>query len=459
MSNSYGVIKAPVDLRRDIYSVLGLSPYQGGYSLVYAAGNTHGKINKWAKFKPVPLARIFAHLTDKVTILNPFTSTAMTADACIGTPKSVIETVGGYQVNMFVFFGLGVPMFVGQDANPSYRKQYIQLMAQDPGKYNWPYIPPSGDSSEPLRQTDFNGYDHAVQAPINYYATDTYSQTPGLVSVQTMPEAESQISMETLQSFLGAMTMTVKADIWVKGENSFYETVEIGELGSGVDTTATIGPYTVSSDRDMEAYIFAQGSYGGNVWTMLFPSLPGSPNPVPFTAHKSSGEPQEVIIMSMDIWSAGNGFAWTHSSAFFESFYNVGEGSYSLLCTSSYYCIRATLTNTTDKAVTIDTGAITLKWWESGQEMTTRFYVGGNQVTKFTVPANGSVKLDIEIPYLFDGMDAVDGEDYGNIDNMEVLYKGLSATSFPCQVRKVASADQHNGWFYSQNENRYYQTR
>lgn len=42
-----------IDLRADVYKVLGITCRRNGYDLGYACTNTHGKINPWAKFKPV----------------------------------------------------------------------------------------------------------------------------------------------------------------------------------------------------------------------------------------------------------------------------------------------------------------------------------------------------------------------------------------------------------------------
>lgn len=55
MSNSNGKITAPIDIETDIYKVLGLSATSDGYDLGYACSNKHGKIKKWARYKPVIL--------------------------------------------------------------------------------------------------------------------------------------------------------------------------------------------------------------------------------------------------------------------------------------------------------------------------------------------------------------------------------------------------------------------
>lgn len=53
MSHSNGKITAPINLAGDVYATLGIGPTSDGYELGYACANTHGKINPWARYKPV----------------------------------------------------------------------------------------------------------------------------------------------------------------------------------------------------------------------------------------------------------------------------------------------------------------------------------------------------------------------------------------------------------------------
>lgn len=53
MGHSNGKITAPINLAGDVYATLGIGPTSDGYELGYACANTHGKINPWARYKPV----------------------------------------------------------------------------------------------------------------------------------------------------------------------------------------------------------------------------------------------------------------------------------------------------------------------------------------------------------------------------------------------------------------------
>lgn len=53
MSHSNGKITAPINLDGDVFATLGIGSVGGDYDLGYACANTHGKINPWARYKPV----------------------------------------------------------------------------------------------------------------------------------------------------------------------------------------------------------------------------------------------------------------------------------------------------------------------------------------------------------------------------------------------------------------------
>ena len=53
MSHSNGKITAPINLDADVFATLGIGSVGGDYDLGYACANTHGKINPWARYKPV----------------------------------------------------------------------------------------------------------------------------------------------------------------------------------------------------------------------------------------------------------------------------------------------------------------------------------------------------------------------------------------------------------------------
>lgn len=114
MSNSYGSIKAPVRTSSDVASVLNVNSNNVGY----LCKNSHGKTNKWSKFKPVRYAK----------------------DS--GLTEAEFKSVN---------YGL------------------IPTSAVVDNAYNlneWTYNAPRGGSSEPYRLGDFRDYNHKSKPPI-----------------------------------------------------------------------------------------------------------------------------------------------------------------------------------------------------------------------------------------------------------------------------------------------------
>lgn len=405
------------------------------------------KINKWAIFKPVPIDNPGQDLRETKSVVNPFTGTAMNVIAAIGTPGVKTVAIGSDQIPLYVFYGIGMPMFITGD-NFTLRKKWVDLLASHP-EINWPYyrINPLTEFS---RITDFDGYDHFLNTPFQYWVSDCYTQHAGMVSASWFSDSSNDnvIDMMKLADFLN-MDMTVKVDIVNKATGSLIETIVLGDLDQTTDTSAMYGPYNFSQDTQLHAYFYAMGQQGNNVWCILFPSLPEYPNPMEMTAHKATGDPQEIILANIDILSSGTGFAFLHSSSFFESFSNVGENLYSRLLTNGTYCIRAKLINPSNSGVTINKTDLGLYWEESGQPLSFRLYDNNSEVSSVTIPANEKVMIDLEIIDIFTGMTAVDGTDYGDIEYMKILYKGQEAAVLNTTVTKVPETDIHLGWFYS----------
>lgn len=98
-----------IDLRADVYKVLGITRRRNGYDLGYACTNTHGKINPWAKYKPV-------------ITLNPFSESFWKGD----------DGKCGFIIN------------VNTEEFHSFTKEDILNFYRD--ATNWTYNPPSGTS-------------------------------------------------------------------------------------------------------------------------------------------------------------------------------------------------------------------------------------------------------------------------------------------------------------------------
>lgn len=127
MIDENGIIRRPVDLIADVYRKLGISADNGNYSVDLACRNTHGKINKWSRCKPIRLNKI---LVDRGT---------QWWKGKLGRCGLEITVTGSYR-----------------DIANMYRM----------GNAEWGYEALTALAYTPRRLGDFEGYDHEAQAPI-----------------------------------------------------------------------------------------------------------------------------------------------------------------------------------------------------------------------------------------------------------------------------------------------------
>lgn len=151
MGHSNGKITAPVGIDADIAPVLGV----GSYDLGYLCSNAHGKINPWARYKPV-----------RYESLAP---------------------------------GANEKWWQGWDGNcgvkPFRMAGYWDAPKHADGSMNgWEYTAPTGGRF-PYRLTDFNGYNHLASPPISRFscsdtATNQFTSSNFVCSADIMMPSE-----------------------------------------------------------------------------------------------------------------------------------------------------------------------------------------------------------------------------------------------------------------------------
>lgn len=155
MGHSNGKITAPVGIDADIAPVLGV----GSYDLGYLCSNAHGKINPWARYKPV-----------RYESLAP---------------------------------GENEKWWQGWDGNcgimPKSISSYQDSVNWANGSMNgWEYTPPTGGKF-PFRALDFDGYNHKARAPIGNFLVPSQATNQSTSSSFTasctimMPSEGSQL--------------------------------------------------------------------------------------------------------------------------------------------------------------------------------------------------------------------------------------------------------------------------
>ena len=127
MGHTSSKITAPVSLHGDVYPVLGINKSGDYYDTGWVCGNSHGKINKWSKRKPIRYAQP-GELTDA-------------------------QFKGTYaDNNQGIYYGLKVASEAGRLG---------QLHTA-----SWEYLPPR-PGTDWCRLTDFVGYDHNAVPTLN----------------------------------------------------------------------------------------------------------------------------------------------------------------------------------------------------------------------------------------------------------------------------------------------------
>lgn len=179
MSQSNGVIAAPVDAS-DPYYAMGIGQYNGQFDIGWACNNGHGKINPFAKYKPVRLPSMFGSLQSGYFRIE---------GTAIDFPYS---TDWFRSINMHC--GFNIPSTI------------ITQNFNQPDAL-WTYEPPNADY--PYRLLDFEGYNHnapkdlfRLSAPENVYVNNSYT-----VSVYVNP-IENNGSLSLLQIFADDSALT-----------------------------------------------------------------------------------------------------------------------------------------------------------------------------------------------------------------------------------------------------------
>lgn len=210
MAHSNGKITAPVGIDADIAPVLGV----GNYDLGYLCRNTHGKINKWAKYKPV-----------RQPWMDERAGYWKAADGGCGITLPVYTAPGTLSSGFLKDLFAGV---------------------------TWPYDPPTGGDASPFRALDFNGYNHNSIMPFG----------------ATMPD---DIYLDGTNSFQVQIEQTTVASDNLSLSDFAAKGVSFSDMYAGVGllrgSTYLLATSTTKLVNDATIKITNMGGYTGN-WKM-----------------------------------------------------------------------------------------------------------------------------------------------------------------------------------------------
>lgn len=122
---SNNIVTAPVSVK-EVYDLVGASTYNGYYDVGYLCSNNHGKVNKWAKYKPVRYNSVAELNVNNIAYVN---------------------------------YGLDVQHAVSG----------VVMANKTLREFPWNYLAPRGGNyNEPFRLTDFNNYLNNAVSPIQF---------------------------------------------------------------------------------------------------------------------------------------------------------------------------------------------------------------------------------------------------------------------------------------------------
>ena len=200
MANNNGIISAPIGLAPDVYGVLGLAAQNGWYDLAYACQNSHGRINRWAKFKPT-----------------------RAGDTPI-TPTDWWKGLDG-------MCGLDVPIY-STEGNLS--SGFVHDIVS--GDADWGYLAPR-EHIDWSRLTDFEGYNHNAGCPFGKLKESLIIINGGNADVDIVPptlQAQGQLRFEdfALNGTLNLTDMRLGVVLWNDEKTRYAVRSDINAQGS-----------------------------------------------------------------------------------------------------------------------------------------------------------------------------------------------------------------------------------
>lgn len=194
MSVSNGIITAPEN-PKEVYELLEVAQKDGWWDVGYICSNTHGKINKWSRYKPVHIANAFGVDMDSLW----YRGTDLNCGLVPVVTSSISAIVDSY----------------------------------DNGESDWAYYPPwgyrGGSVCSPYRLTDFEKYKHNAEAPISNFTYPGKVEEKKTFSCNIM----EMIAIDNEQEYKKPGGLTLK-EISISGES-------VGDWYKGAVVTDTSG--------------------------------------------------------------------------------------------------------------------------------------------------------------------------------------------------------------------------
>ena len=171
MAHQNGMITGPVSLHADVYPTLGIGPHNGRYDLAWANSNQHGATNAYSLRKPV---------------------------------RSDSKEALTEQDYKDLDYGYTIPVY----------STYQQMQAAMPS--GWTYLPPV-PLQDRQRQTDWEGYNHYAQNPVELTLGNGQPRIGGTCNLVLSCELTWLLEWHTWQGYQGTQMKYLNVGVCAKG--------------------------------------------------------------------------------------------------------------------------------------------------------------------------------------------------------------------------------------------------
>jgi hypothetical protein len=200
MANNNGIISAPIGLIPDVYGVLNLVAQGGLYDIGYACQNSHGRINRWAKYKPTRAG-------------------------------DTQETPADWWKGLDGMCGLDVPVY---STPGNLDSGFVHDIVS--GDADWGYLAPR-EHIDWSRILDFEGYNHNAGCPFGKLKESLIILNGGNADVDIVPptlQAQGQLRFEdfALNGTLDLTDMRLGVVLWNDDQTRYAVRSDITAQGS-----------------------------------------------------------------------------------------------------------------------------------------------------------------------------------------------------------------------------------
>ncbi len=441
MGHSNGKITAPVSIY-DVQKTLGESSTDLG-TLCRSL-----KINKWAKFKPVPIGMNFSVRinTDRINVVNPITGNNESVPAYYGAVNTKSGTVSGHSYQITELCGISIPEVLFNDD----RAACDLIDDFTTNGLNWPAV--GLKAGDVARLTDFENYDHQAEPPIYLSTLDEFlaNENP-YFSYSVNSESGYSLGIDDLVEYLHGYRFAVI----VKTSSNSFDRI----LGEYIDAPAmssgTIVWNTFPSNGTYKAYFVLVNEEKERI--ILLPHVPYQcENPVTFRVkYDTPSQNDPFIQLGIDVMSGKYGLFY--KDYLLQEYNDIQEGDWIHLCTTGSLYLEFYLENRIESEQVISMSSVqvigTFEFSNFSATYGPAFFVNGSRVSgteNISIAGGQKITFGILIQDIYYDSERQDTYPMkeGDIVGFGITIKNRNADVGSALV-EVEYNTRYNGYFWS----------